>query len=70
MHSVSVISRYMENPTEMHLRAAKRIFRYLKGTSDFGIFYKKGRQSSFLGFTDSDYEGDIDIVKALLETYF
>lgn len=50
----------MENPTEMHLRAAKRIFRYLKGTSDFGIFYKKGRQSSFLGFTDSDYAGDID----------
>ncbi|KAL6288505.1 hypothetical protein ACE6H2_006015 [Prunus campanulata] len=60
MHSVSVISRYMENPTEMHLRAAKRIFRYLKGTTDFGIFYKKVKKSSFLGFTDSDYAGDID----------
>ncbi|KAM1569159.1 hypothetical protein ACFX10_034310 [Malus domestica] len=50
----------MENPTEMHLRATKRVFRYLKGITDFGIFYKKGRKSSFLGFTDSDYSGDID----------
>ena len=29
MHAVSIISRYMEFPTEMHLLAAKRIFRYL-----------------------------------------
>ena len=29
MYSVSLISRYMENPTESHLLAAKRIFRYL-----------------------------------------
>ncbi|CAL5331079.1 unnamed protein product [Camellia sinensis] len=60
MHAVSLISRYMENPTEMHLKAAKRIFRYLKGTSDFGILYKRGEKQSFFGFTDSDYAGDID----------
>jgi len=36
--TVSLISRYMENPTENNLLVAKRIFRYLKGTSDFGIF--------------------------------
>lgn len=38
MHVVLLISRYMENPTEAHLLAAKRIFRYLQGTSDFGVF--------------------------------
>lgn len=32
MHGISLISRYMENPTENHLLAAKMIFRYLKGT--------------------------------------
>ncbi|KAG6488357.1 hypothetical protein ZIOFF_049600 [Zingiber officinale] len=42
MYSVSLISRYMENPTEIHLLAAKRILRYLQGTKDFGLFYKKG----------------------------
>ena len=41
MHAVSLISRYMENPTEAYLLAAKRIFRYLQGTSDFGVLYKQ-----------------------------
>ncbi|CAL5351786.1 unnamed protein product [Camellia sinensis] len=58
MHGVSLISRYMEHPTELYLLAAKRIFRYLKGTTDFGILYKKGEQSGLIGFTDSDYAGD------------
>ncbi|CAL5408817.1 unnamed protein product [Camellia sinensis] len=58
MHGVSLISRYMEHPTELHLLAAKRIFRYLKGTTNFGILYKKGEQSGLIGFTDSDYAGD------------
>ncbi|KAK2989971.1 hypothetical protein RJ640_004134 [Escallonia rubra] len=60
MHSVSLISRYMENPTEKHMLAAKRIFRYLQGTRDFGLFYKKSKKLDFFGFTDSDYAGDQD----------
>ncbi|KAM7489606.1 hypothetical protein LguiB_027090 [Lonicera macranthoides] len=50
----------MENPIETHLLAAKRIFRYLKGTSDFGILYKRGEKTSLIGFSDSDYAGDLD----------
>ena len=38
---VSLISRYMENPTDFHLQGAKRMLRYLKGTIEFGIFYKR-----------------------------
>uniref|UniRef100_A0A5B7B1Y6 Reverse transcriptase Ty1/copia-type domain-containing protein n=1 Tax=Davidia involucrata TaxID=16924 RepID=A0A5B7B1Y6_DAVIN len=60
MHAVSVISRYMECPTEIHLLAAKRIFRYLKGTKEFRLFYKNGEKSDLFGFTDSDYAGDSD----------
>lgn len=60
MHAVSLISRYVENPTEIHLLVAKRMFRYLKGTTDFGIWYKSGSDSSLIGFSDSDYAGDID----------
>lgn len=41
MHSVNLISRYMENLTDVHLLAAKRILRYLKGTVDFEIFLSK-----------------------------
>lgn len=60
MHSVSLISRYMENPTEMHLLAAKRVFRYLQFIKEFGLFYKKGEKLDLFGFTDSDYAGDLD----------
>jgi hypothetical protein len=58
MFSVSLISRYMSKPTELHLQAAKRILRYLKGTVSYGIFYKKGEEEELLAFTDSDYAGD------------
>ncbi|PRQ41856.1 putative RNA-directed DNA polymerase [Rosa chinensis] len=64
MYAVSLISRYMESPTELHLFAAKRIFRYLKGTIDFGMWYKReteaGMSVGLYGFTDSDYAGDVD----------
>ena len=38
MYCVSLVSRYMEYPTEEHLLAAKRILRYLQGTRVFGCF--------------------------------
>ena len=60
MHAVSVISRYMECPTEIHLLAAKRILRYLQGTKEFGLFFKKGEKSDLFGFTDSDYARDFN----------
>ncbi|KZV39334.1 retrovirus-related Pol polyprotein from transposon TNT 1-94 [Dorcoceras hygrometricum] len=58
MFNVSLISRYMSRPTELHLQAAKRIFRYLKGTTGCEIFYKKGGDEDLFAFTDSDYAGD------------
>ena len=42
MFAVSLISRYMAKPTQLHLTPAKRILRYLKGTTGLGILYKKG----------------------------
>ncbi|KAF7806864.1 Retrovirus-related Pol polyprotein from transposon TNT 1-94 [Senna tora] len=49
-----------ENPTEIHLLTAKQILRYLQGTRDSGLFYKKGQKSDLIGFTDSHYAGDQD----------
>ncbi|CAM8981023.1 unnamed protein product [Rhodiola kirilowii] len=50
----------MEFPAEQHMLAAKKILRYLKGTIDYGIFYKRGKVSKLIGFTDSDYAGDVN----------
>ncbi|KAH7571430.1 hypothetical protein JRO89_XS04G0051400 [Xanthoceras sorbifolium] len=60
MFVVSLISRYMENPTELYLQVAKRVLRYLQGTTGFGIFYKKGGDDELVAYTDSDYAGDVE----------
>jgi len=60
MYGVSLISRFMYNPTESHWFAAKRILRYLKGTTELGIYYKKGGDANIVAYTDSDFAGDLD----------
>ncbi|XP_024160679.1 secreted RxLR effector protein 161-like [Rosa chinensis] len=70
MFSVSLISRFMAEPTEMHLQAANRILRYLRGTTSFGILNKKGGTYELLAYTDSDYAGDIEDRKSTLGYVF
>jgi hypothetical protein len=60
MYAVGLVSRYMERPTEMHLQAVKRILRYLRGTTEFGIIYRKGDEGQLRAYADSDYAGDVD----------
>ncbi|KAK2355926.1 putative mitochondrial protein [Trifolium repens] len=61
-YSVSMISRYMHDPRKPHLIAAKRIFRYIRGTLDFGLHFQIGTNSKgsvLIGYSDSDWCGDI-----------
>lgn len=60
MFVVSLISRFMANPTQLHFAAVKRIMRYLKGTMEYGIWYKREEGTKLLGYTDTDYDGDVD----------
>lgn len=62
--TVSLLSRYMSRPTKLHLQAVKRVLRYLKGTMDYGIWYKRGGAGELLVYTDSDFAGDIDSRKS------
>ena len=41
LYVVGVVSRYMSNPKKPHLDAVRRILRYVKGTINFGVLYKK-----------------------------
>jgi chaperone required for assembly of F1-ATPase len=38
----------------------KRIFRYLKETKDFGLWYPKGNDLSLVAYTDANWIGSID----------
>ena len=60
MYGASLISRFMSCPTEQHWLAAKRLLRYLKGTTDLGIHYKKGGCKQLIAYSDSDFAGDVD----------
>ena len=54
----------MANPTKLHFATAKRIMRYLKGTLEFGIWYQREGKSELLGYTGSNYAGDVDDSKS------
>nr|GEV17079.1 putative RNA-directed DNA polymerase [Tanacetum cinerariifolium] len=56
---VSFISRFMAKPTETHLAAAKRVMRYLQGTLDYGIWYRRGGKGKMEIYADSDFAGDL-----------
>jgi hypothetical protein len=38
-HAVQVLARSMQAPTEQHMQAAKRVFRYLAGSKDIGLIF-------------------------------
>ncbi|CAH9054752.1 unnamed protein product [Cuscuta europaea] len=64
MYATSLLSRFMESPTETHYGAAKRLLRYLQGTINYGIWYKTTPDSRLTGYCDSDWAGSQDDMKS------
>ena len=54
MQVVGVVSRFNSAPKETHVAAVKIIFRYLKGTMDYGLWYPKSDNFTLKEFTDTD----------------
>ncbi|GAA0175181.1 transmembrane signal receptor [Lithospermum erythrorhizon] len=68
MFATSLASRYMANPTELHLQVAKRILRYLKGILQYGFFYlRSSEQGELKVYIDSDYTGDVTDIRSTSE---
>ncbi|XP_075074657.1 secreted RxLR effector protein 161-like [Nicotiana tabacum] len=55
--SVGPCARFQSNPNESHLKAAKRILRYLKGTHDLVFYYPSGENFYLVRYADADYVG-------------
>ena len=55
--AVNRVCQNFSNPTLIHLKAAKRILRYLQGTQNFGICYLSQSPTSLYAFSDSDWAG-------------
>ena len=54
MQAIGLVSRFQSNPKEMHVTVVKRIFKYLKGTMEYGLWYPKIQDFILKAFTDAD----------------
>nr|GEZ90254.1 hypothetical protein [Tanacetum cinerariifolium] len=65
MHATCYCARYQAQPTEKHLTAVKRIFRYLKDTIHVGLWYPKDIGFELTAFSYSDHAGCLDSRKSI-----
>lgn len=57
MFAACLCARYQANSKESHLKVVKRIFRYLKGSPNLGLWYPKDSGFALIGYSDSDFAG-------------
>jgi hypothetical protein len=60
MQVVGQVAIFQAALKETHVMVVKRIFRYLKGTTKFGLWYLKGNEMTMVAYTDADWAGSID----------
>ncbi|XP_048501649.1 uncharacterized mitochondrial protein AtMg00810-like [Beta vulgaris subsp. vulgaris] len=56
-YAVQQICLHMHAPTHEHMRALKRIIRYIQGTLSFGLQMWKSTISRIISYTDADWGG-------------
>ncbi|KAH9650236.1 hypothetical protein KPL70_026291 [Citrus sinensis] len=70
LYAVGLVSRYMENPKTTHFKAAKRIIRDIKGTTNFGLLYSFSNDYKLVGYSDNDWGGDVNDRKSTIGFVF
>lgn len=59
--TVTLLSRFMQSPTKMHLKIGRRVLRYLKATVNHKLTYVKSQENlAIVGHSDSDWASDND----------
>ncbi|CAN1121074.1 Retrovirus-related Pol polyprotein from transposon TNT 1-94 [Linum perenne] len=58
-YSVSIVSQYMKNPNEEHLKMVMRILRYLKMSPGKGLLFKKHHQRHITIYTNASWAGEL-----------
>eukprot|EP00253_Pinus_taeda_P014735 PITA_14735 len=55
--SVNQLSQAIVNPTKLYWKTTRHVLRYLRGTTQFGLWYKQTKGVKIQGFTDADWVG-------------
>ncbi|GJS84369.1 putative ribonuclease H-like domain-containing protein [Tanacetum coccineum] len=61
-------SRYQASPTKKHLEALKRVFRYLRGTINWGLWYPKDTAMALTAYADANHVGCQDTRRSTSES--
>ena len=59
-YSVRVCARYQANSKESHMTTLKRIIKYVKTTTEFGVWYNKDTSDVLAGYSDADWARNAD----------
>lgn len=65
MLAIGLVERYQSTPKQSHILAINRIFIYLKGTTNYGLWYPKGKE-----FTLTAYKYDAEWASCLIRRIF
>ena len=57
---VNALGRYLSNPGLNHWKAVKKVMRYLQGTKDYMLIYKRSDQLEVTGYSDFDFASCLD----------
>ena len=62
-YAVRMVSHYQTNPRMAHCKSVKKILRYLKGTTNYYLYYQ-GKELCLVGYAYDDWVGDLDKCKS------
>jgi hypothetical protein len=51
--AVNLLARYSAAPAQHHWVGVKNVFRYLNGTKDLGLFFKRNNDQTLIGYVDA-----------------
>ena len=60
--AVGMLGRYQSNSGMDHWKTAKKVMRYLQGTKDFMLIFRRSDNLEVTGYSDSDFAGCIDSI--------
>ena len=70
--AVGVLSQFMSNPRQEHWLGIKKIFRYIKGTLDYGLKFEASSDKEFKlsEYADTNWAGDVTSRKSTTRIVF